>query len=131
MMTLGTHGEQLTGGEVGLDEHLARRHEVRMCVQVETRGDGHKVHERGRATVGVKLVRRHRTSTLVGRIGVWHLPVDVPARGEATDEDDGTVGECFGTRVPAHARSRTVSERRTIMALTRVLPTCTNSEPPL
>ena len=73
-----------------------------MGIRVGTRRSGHKVHERGRPPAGVKLVRRRRTPTLVGRIGVGHVPVDAAARGEAANEDDGTVGECFGTRVPAH-----------------------------
>lgn len=97
-----TDARGLTCGEVGLDKHLSRGHEVGVCVRVETRCFDHKVHDRGRATTGEKLVGGRRASALVCGIGVGGVPVDVATRGETTDEDDGAIGECFRGRVPAH-----------------------------
>ena len=93
--------EKLTGGEVGLYEHLSGGHEVGVGVRVETGGGDHELHEGGVAPGRVKLESGCRSATLVGGVDVGHVPVDVPAAGEATDECDGAIAERLCGRVPA------------------------------
>ena len=88
------------GGNVGLDEHLARGHHEGVGVRVETRSIDHELHLLGGAFRGEELDSGFGGTSFGCWVGVGVIPVDVTTVDETTDQSNCTIGEGFSSRVP-------------------------------
>ena len=90
-----------TSGNVGLDEHVSRRHEVCVGVGVETRGCYHELHDGSSTPRRVKLVGRFRSTSLICWVCVGGVPVDISTVDKTTNDGNGSIGKGFCGRIPA------------------------------